>query len=158
MRTLALALLTVVLAASLAAAQSDKQKKIDAAKLENCPRLKTYFEKRARSCPKAAAKAHDIECASVEDHDKLNSLLRDCSSEIEVTAPPPVEEGETPSCRAFDGAGAVLADLSEADATACRKKMKLALVEKCDGGKKIVAQLHRKARKPIAVTVRCPKK
>src|SRR5688572_22660131 len=116
MRPLPIASLLLLVSLTVQAqSTTDKQKKLEATKLENCPRLKTYFERRAASCPKTAARAQAVRCATVEDHDELNGMLRACAEEIDVNGPPPPPPedppAEVPACRAVDAEGTVLADV-----------------------------------------------
>jgi hypothetical protein len=167
MRTL---MAVIVIFGATGAAAQDKQAKLDATKLENCPRLKSYFEKRAKSCPKTSEKATALECSTPAEHDTLNGMMRACAKEIEKLGgpepglePAAAEEGppDKDACRVIDPSdGSVIAAASDKSSTKCKKIVKQQVLDrKCDGKVKTVkAKYQRRDKPPVAMPLKCPKK
>jgi hypothetical protein len=130
------------------------QRKLDAAKTETCERMKPALAKN-KTCPTQATAAAQVTC-SPAGLDQLIALQRECSKAAadRRTAAPPAAR----PCTATLEDGAALASLETPTFAACVKEIRTAGRGRCvPGGKKLKVSYQYAGRKPIAMTIFCPR-
>jgi hypothetical protein len=168
MKKLVLAVACIVAVPSLATAddaekRAEAQKKIDEAKIKGCEALKANLVKN-KTCPDQSAAAAKVTCtvAAFADITKLHNdcakASKDRADEARNKADAKKAAPKDTSCKATEGSASVHAGTS-ATFTACMKDVKAATIKAmCTAGvKKAKVTYQYAGRKPLPMTVLCPK-